>query len=260
MPSLGCGMWHPVPWSGIETRFPALGVRNLSPWTNREVPLWEILIVGFSGPWVSKLSKLFRTLLVRDCSLIAMLRTVIINLIKTTKNTKMSSRLDINWSLTQLTITKNRIVRKRQTDRKIPWQQYFLEQISSTLTSKYLICFCWNVSVCREHSQWRAHTKPYLKNNEGGHVGQFDAVVLLGTRERLTCISFSLAYFSLTCSWTYSNEREEQLWENPRVAVLWKLTLGKTVEVASLAFQLILQTFVLSSSATLLPSSFFFSS
>lgn len=49
VPSLGCGMWHPVPWSGIETRFPALGVRNLSPWTNREVPLWEILIVGFSN-------------------------------------------------------------------------------------------------------------------------------------------------------------------------------------------------------------------
>lgn len=116
------------------------------------------------------------------------------------------------------------------------------------------------MSVCREHSQWRAHTKPYLGNKEGGCVGQFDTVVLLGTRERLTCNSFSLAYFSLTCSWAYSTEREEQLWENPRVAVLWKLTLGKTIEVASFAFQLILQTLVLSSSATLLPSSFFFSS
>ena len=116
MPSLGCGMWQPVPWSGTETRFPALGVRNLSPWTNREVPYLDS---GFSGPWAQKLSKLFWTLLVRDCSLIAMLRTMIINLIKTTKNTKMSqsSSLDINWGLTQLTVIKNRIVRKRQTER-----------------------------------------------------------------------------------------------------------------------------------------------
>ena len=35
---LSCGMWDPVPWSGVEPRPPALGARSLSHWTAREVP------------------------------------------------------------------------------------------------------------------------------------------------------------------------------------------------------------------------------
>ena len=33
-----CGAWDLVPRSGIEPRFPALGVQSLSHWTTREVP------------------------------------------------------------------------------------------------------------------------------------------------------------------------------------------------------------------------------
>ena len=41
MQSLSCGMWDLVSWPGIETGSPALGVRSLSHWTTREVPLWN---------------------------------------------------------------------------------------------------------------------------------------------------------------------------------------------------------------------------
>ena len=34
---LSCSIWDLVPWPGIESRCPALGVRSLSHWTTREV-------------------------------------------------------------------------------------------------------------------------------------------------------------------------------------------------------------------------------
>ena len=37
--TLSCGMWDPVPWSGIESSSPALGVWSLSHWITREVPV-----------------------------------------------------------------------------------------------------------------------------------------------------------------------------------------------------------------------------
>ena len=36
---LCCGMWDLVPWPGIKPEPPALGVRSLSHWTTREVPV-----------------------------------------------------------------------------------------------------------------------------------------------------------------------------------------------------------------------------
>ena len=36
--SFSCGMWDLVPWPGIKTGPPALGVRHLNHWTTREVP------------------------------------------------------------------------------------------------------------------------------------------------------------------------------------------------------------------------------
>ena len=36
--AFSCGMWHLVPWLGIEPRPPALGVRNLNHWSTGEVP------------------------------------------------------------------------------------------------------------------------------------------------------------------------------------------------------------------------------
>ena len=33
-------MWVLVPWPGIETRLPALGVQSLSPWTTRKAPAY----------------------------------------------------------------------------------------------------------------------------------------------------------------------------------------------------------------------------
>ena len=38
--TLGCAVWDPLPWPGIEPRFPksALGVQSLNHWTTREVP------------------------------------------------------------------------------------------------------------------------------------------------------------------------------------------------------------------------------
>ena len=35
---LGCSMWSPVPWPGIELQPPALRAWSLSHWTTREVP------------------------------------------------------------------------------------------------------------------------------------------------------------------------------------------------------------------------------
>ena len=32
-----CGMWHLVPFPGMEPRLPALGAQSLSRWTTREV-------------------------------------------------------------------------------------------------------------------------------------------------------------------------------------------------------------------------------
>ena len=37
VPGLRCGLWDPVPWSGIRPGPPALGVQNLSHWTTRKV-------------------------------------------------------------------------------------------------------------------------------------------------------------------------------------------------------------------------------
>ena len=38
MQALGCDMWDPVPWPGIELRPQALGAWGLGYWTTREVP------------------------------------------------------------------------------------------------------------------------------------------------------------------------------------------------------------------------------
>ena len=35
---LSCSMWHLVPWPGIKSGSPALGIRSLSRWTTKEVP------------------------------------------------------------------------------------------------------------------------------------------------------------------------------------------------------------------------------
>ena len=39
--TLSCGMWDPVPWSGIKPGPSALGVQSLSHWTTREVPHFQ---------------------------------------------------------------------------------------------------------------------------------------------------------------------------------------------------------------------------
>ena len=38
MRTLRCGMWHPVPWPGIDPTPPALETRTLSHWTARGIP------------------------------------------------------------------------------------------------------------------------------------------------------------------------------------------------------------------------------
>ena len=44
-----CSMWDLVPWPGVESRSPALGVQSLSYWTIREEPHWT-----FEEGWVSR--------------------------------------------------------------------------------------------------------------------------------------------------------------------------------------------------------------
>ena len=44
-----CSMWDLVPWPGIDSRSPALGVQSLSHWTIREDPHWT-----FEEGWVSR--------------------------------------------------------------------------------------------------------------------------------------------------------------------------------------------------------------
>ena len=44
--TLSCNMWDLVPWPGIK--LPALGVRSLSHWTTREVPLLHFWVVSSS--------------------------------------------------------------------------------------------------------------------------------------------------------------------------------------------------------------------
>ena len=44
-----CSMWDLVPWPGVESRSPALGVQSLSHWTIREDPHWT-----FEEGWVSR--------------------------------------------------------------------------------------------------------------------------------------------------------------------------------------------------------------
>ena len=38
-----CGLWNLVPWLWIEPGLPALGMRNFSNWTTREVPVYSFL-------------------------------------------------------------------------------------------------------------------------------------------------------------------------------------------------------------------------
>ena len=53
--NLGCRMWDLVPWSQIQPEPPALGMRSLSPWITRGVP-----IVAFHCPnFPKKLSPVF---------------------------------------------------------------------------------------------------------------------------------------------------------------------------------------------------------
>ena len=40
MQTLSCSMWDLVPWPGIESRPPALGLWSFSHWTTREVPIF----------------------------------------------------------------------------------------------------------------------------------------------------------------------------------------------------------------------------
>ena len=43
MGTLRCGLWNLVPWPGIKSGLPALGMPRLSHWTTREVPQFSIL-------------------------------------------------------------------------------------------------------------------------------------------------------------------------------------------------------------------------
>ena len=52
--TVSCGMWDLVPWPGIEPRPPALGLRSLSDYTTREIPLEDNIgenlnDLGFGG-------------------------------------------------------------------------------------------------------------------------------------------------------------------------------------------------------------------
>ena len=48
MHTLSCGMQNLFPWPGIKPRFPALGVRNLSHWTTRELPGGDVFESGLN--------------------------------------------------------------------------------------------------------------------------------------------------------------------------------------------------------------------
>ena len=48
MQTLSCSRWRLVPWPGMEPGSPVFGVRSLSHWTTRKVPIWSSLIVLFS--------------------------------------------------------------------------------------------------------------------------------------------------------------------------------------------------------------------
>ena len=53
MLTLNCSMWDLVPGPGIQPRLPALGVRSLSHWTGRKVPLLQSLD-QILDPWIPR--------------------------------------------------------------------------------------------------------------------------------------------------------------------------------------------------------------
>ena len=50
--TLGCSMWDLVAWPGIEPRPLALGVQNLSHWTNKGNPSWTFLHLAVPLFWL----------------------------------------------------------------------------------------------------------------------------------------------------------------------------------------------------------------
>ena len=47
MPGLGCGMWDPAPWPGVEPELPALGAQSLSHWATKQ----SLRVPLFATPW-----------------------------------------------------------------------------------------------------------------------------------------------------------------------------------------------------------------
>ena len=63
--TLRCGMWDLVPWPGIETGPPALGVQSPSHWTTREVPRNQIFNLISEGFYLSPRGEVIGLMLLR---------------------------------------------------------------------------------------------------------------------------------------------------------------------------------------------------